>query len=198
MSQNQEKYANEEVQQQAVLNLQMQAMLGEVRHMFRTEVEQFHKRLDRLENVRRGQPRNIPNVHRRETISASVQRVYDEVARLQKERERKRESDQEIESEKKEKERETNKIESEDKEKAKEREAKNIEREDKETAIDRQVEQKVESEEGKEKEKEGEAKKIESEFIEIAIERKLEREDEGEIPEPKLKIPLPSSIFFSF
>ena len=79
---------------------------------------QIHKRLDRLENVGKRQPQNVPNVYRRERDSVAVQRICDEVTRLQEgERDResmkKKENDQEKESEK---------IKSEEKEKEKGRE----------------------------------------------------------------------------
>ena len=64
MSQNQEKSTNEEVQQQAISNLQMQALMGEVRQMMRVELEHIHERLDRVEEgTQRRQPPIAPNVH---------------------------------------------------------------------------------------------------------------------------------------
>ncbi|PON61193.1 hypothetical protein PanWU01x14_147830 [Parasponia andersonii] len=47
MSKNQEKSTNKEVQQQAVLNLQMQALIGEMRQKIRAELEQIYGRLDK-------------------------------------------------------------------------------------------------------------------------------------------------------
>ena len=62
MSQNQE----EEVQQQAIPDLQMQALMGEWRRMMREEIEHIHERLDRVEGgTQRRQPPIAPNVHRR-------------------------------------------------------------------------------------------------------------------------------------
>ena len=49
MAQNQERNTNEEVQQPAVPNLQMQALIGEMRRMMRAELEPIHERLDRVE-----------------------------------------------------------------------------------------------------------------------------------------------------
>ena len=48
MSNNQED-TTEEVRQPAVPNLQMQALLGEMRRMSRDELEPIHDRLDRVE-----------------------------------------------------------------------------------------------------------------------------------------------------
>lgn len=48
MSNNQED-TTEEVQQTGVPNLQMQALLGEMRRMLRAELEPIHDRLDRVE-----------------------------------------------------------------------------------------------------------------------------------------------------
>ena len=48
MSNNQED-TTEEVRQPAVPNLQMQALLGEMRRMLRAELEPIHDRLDRVE-----------------------------------------------------------------------------------------------------------------------------------------------------
>ena len=50
MSNNQEDTI-EEVQQPAGPNLQMQALLGEMRRMLRAELEPIHDRLDRVEAV---------------------------------------------------------------------------------------------------------------------------------------------------
>ena len=66
MSRNQEKSTSEEVPSQAVLNLQMQALMGEMRRMMRAELEHIHERLNRVEEgTQRGQPPLAPNVHRR-------------------------------------------------------------------------------------------------------------------------------------
>ena len=66
MSRNHETNTNDEVPQQAVPNLQMQALMGETRRMTRAELEHIHERLDGVEGgTPRGQPPNAPNVHRR-------------------------------------------------------------------------------------------------------------------------------------
>ena len=49
MSHNRENNTSEEVPQQAVPNLQMQALMGEMRRMMRAELEHIHERLDRVE-----------------------------------------------------------------------------------------------------------------------------------------------------
>uniref|UniRef100_A0A2N9FAG5 Reverse transcriptase n=1 Tax=Fagus sylvatica TaxID=28930 RepID=A0A2N9FAG5_FAGSY len=62
MSNNQEEDTTEEFRQPAVLNLQMQALLGEMRRMLRVELEPIHERLDRVEaGTPRGQQQDIPN-----------------------------------------------------------------------------------------------------------------------------------------
>ena len=73
MSKNQEKrcfseFTNEEVQQQAFPNLQVQALMGEMRRMIRAELEQIHERLDRVEEggSQRRQPPRRDRLHRRE------------------------------------------------------------------------------------------------------------------------------------
>ena len=60
MSRNQEEDPNHEIQKQTIPNLQIQAILGEVRRMMRAENEQLHERLDKLELDNRRQ-RNSPN-----------------------------------------------------------------------------------------------------------------------------------------
>ena len=60
MSNNQED-TTEEVRQPAVPNLQMQALLGEMRRMLRAELEPIHDRLDRVEaEAPRGHQQDIP------------------------------------------------------------------------------------------------------------------------------------------
>jgi hypothetical protein len=62
MSGNQEE---EEFREPEVPNLQMQAMLGEMRRMLRAELEPINERLDRVEaGTPRGQQQNIPNRQR--------------------------------------------------------------------------------------------------------------------------------------
>ena len=46
MSRNQEENSTEEIQQSPIPNLQIQAILGEVRRIMRAENEQLHERLD--------------------------------------------------------------------------------------------------------------------------------------------------------
>ena len=49
MSQDQEKNTNEELPPTNLPNLQMQALLGEIRRMMRVELEHIHERMDRVE-----------------------------------------------------------------------------------------------------------------------------------------------------
>ena len=61
MSRNQEGNTTEEAQQQTVPNLQLQALLGEMRRLMRAELEPIHERMDRLEGeTTTGQPQNAP------------------------------------------------------------------------------------------------------------------------------------------
>lgn len=62
MSNNQEEDTTEEFRQTAASNLQMQALLGEMRRMLRAELEPIHERLDRVEaETPRGQQQDNPN-----------------------------------------------------------------------------------------------------------------------------------------
>ncbi|XP_035546592.1 uncharacterized protein LOC109014453 [Juglans regia] len=62
MSNNQEEDTTEEFRQPPVPNVQMQAMLGEMRRMLRAELEPIHERLDRVEaETPRGQQHDIHN-----------------------------------------------------------------------------------------------------------------------------------------
>jgi len=62
MSNNQEEDTTEEFRQPATSNLQMQALLGEMRRMLRAELELIHERLDRVEaETPRGQQQDNPN-----------------------------------------------------------------------------------------------------------------------------------------
>jgi len=62
MSNNQEEDITEEFRQPAAPTLQMQALLGEMRRMLRTELEPIHERLDRVEaETPRGQQQDNPN-----------------------------------------------------------------------------------------------------------------------------------------
>lgn len=51
MSPNQEKNANEEVQQLAVQNLQIQALTGEMKRMMQVKLEHIHECLDRVKTA---------------------------------------------------------------------------------------------------------------------------------------------------
>ena len=58
---NQGRDTLEEVEPQAIPNLQMQALMGEMRRMLRLELEPIHERLDRVDaGTPRGQQQNIP------------------------------------------------------------------------------------------------------------------------------------------
>ena len=62
MSNNQEEDTTEEFRQPVVPNLQIQALLGEMRRMLRVELEPIHERLDRVEaGTPRGHQQDIPN-----------------------------------------------------------------------------------------------------------------------------------------
>ena len=62
MSNNQEEDITEGLQPPMDQTLQMQAMLGEMRHMLRAELEPIHERLDRVEvGTPRGQQHENPN-----------------------------------------------------------------------------------------------------------------------------------------
>ena len=66
MSHNLERNTNEEDQSATTQNLQIQALMGEMRRMMRAELELIHERLDRVENTRAGQPQPVPQARRRE------------------------------------------------------------------------------------------------------------------------------------
>ena len=75
MSGNQEENSTKEAQQPTIPNLQVQALLGEMRRMMRTELEQIHERMDRLEEEStREQPRNAPVRQRYRRAQQGVQR----------------------------------------------------------------------------------------------------------------------------
>ncbi|KAL5539529.1 hypothetical protein UlMin_043657 [Ulmus minor] len=62
MSNNQEEHSTEEFRQPPAPNLQMQALLGEMRRMLRAELEPIQERLDRVEaGTPRRQPQDIHN-----------------------------------------------------------------------------------------------------------------------------------------
>ncbi|GMN58160.1 hypothetical protein TIFTF001_027265 [Ficus carica] len=44
------------------LKLLMEAMMGEMKHVMRLELEQIHERIDWMENTRVEQPQPAPNV----------------------------------------------------------------------------------------------------------------------------------------
>ena len=61
MSQSQEENSTAELQQSTVPNLQLQALLGEMKRMMRTELEQIHERMDKIEgDATRGQRQKAP------------------------------------------------------------------------------------------------------------------------------------------
>ncbi|KAH9792509.1 hypothetical protein KPL71_004153 [Citrus sinensis] len=66
MSHNLEQNTNEDDQSATTQNLQIQALLGEMRRMMRVELELIHERLDRVENTRAGQPQPVPQTRKRE------------------------------------------------------------------------------------------------------------------------------------
>ncbi|KAF3960835.1 hypothetical protein CMV_014483 [Castanea mollissima] len=62
MANNQEEDITEELRQPIDQNLQMQALLGEMRRTLRAEIEPIHERLDRVEvGTPRGQQHDIHN-----------------------------------------------------------------------------------------------------------------------------------------
>ncbi|KAH9649369.1 hypothetical protein KPL70_025952 [Citrus sinensis] len=66
MSHNLERNTNEEDQSATTQNLQIQALMGEMRMMMKAELELIHEHLDQVENTRAGQPQPVPQTHRRE------------------------------------------------------------------------------------------------------------------------------------
>ncbi|KAI3453490.1 hypothetical protein Pfo_010153 [Paulownia fortunei] len=61
MSHNQVENSIEETQQATIPNLQLQALLGEIKRMMRTKLEQIHERMDKLEDEStKGQYQNTP------------------------------------------------------------------------------------------------------------------------------------------
>ncbi|KAA8524190.1 hypothetical protein F0562_010379 [Nyssa sinensis] len=56
----------------------MEAMLSEMRHMMKLELEQVHERIDQIESARERQPQNVPNLRRRERVQPREVRVVDE------------------------------------------------------------------------------------------------------------------------
>ncbi|KAH9780480.1 hypothetical protein KPL71_008094 [Citrus sinensis] len=66
MSQNLEQNINEEDKSATTQNLQIQALMGEMRRMMRVELELIHEHLDRMENTRARQPQPVPQARRKE------------------------------------------------------------------------------------------------------------------------------------
>ena len=62
MAQKQETATTEEVQQPTIPNLQIQALMGEMRRTMRAKLESIHERLDRVEaGTARGRQQNASN-----------------------------------------------------------------------------------------------------------------------------------------
>jgi hypothetical protein len=75
MSNNQEEDTTEESRQPVALNLQMQALLGEMRHMLRVELEPIHEKLDRVDaGTPRGQQQDNPNRQTRGRVPGGMLR----------------------------------------------------------------------------------------------------------------------------
>ena len=70
MSHNQERNTNEENQTLIAQNLQIQALMGEMRVMMRAGLENIHGHLDQVENKSVGQPQPVPQERRRERAVA--------------------------------------------------------------------------------------------------------------------------------
>ena len=60
MSHNLEQNTNEEDQSATTQNLQIQALMGEMRRMMRAELELIHEHWGWVENTRAGQPQPVP------------------------------------------------------------------------------------------------------------------------------------------
>ncbi|KAA8538288.1 hypothetical protein F0562_027889 [Nyssa sinensis] len=56
----------------------MEAMLSEMWHVMKLELEQIHERIDHMESARERQPQNVPNLRRRERVQPWEVRVEDE------------------------------------------------------------------------------------------------------------------------
>ena len=73
MSHNLELNTNEDDQFATTQNLQIQALMREMREMRRimkVELELIHERLDQVENTCAGQPQPVPQARRRERVPA--------------------------------------------------------------------------------------------------------------------------------
>ena len=66
MSHNLEQNTNEEDQFATTQNLQIQALMGEMRRMMRTELELIHECLDQVENTCAKQPQPVSQARRKE------------------------------------------------------------------------------------------------------------------------------------
>ena len=60
VSHNSMQNTNEEDQSATTQNLQIQALMGEMRMMMRAELELIDEHLDQVENTRAGQPQPVP------------------------------------------------------------------------------------------------------------------------------------------
>ncbi|KAA8519119.1 hypothetical protein F0562_013407 [Nyssa sinensis] len=56
----------------------IEAMLNEIRHVMRMELEQVYERIDQMESARERQPQNVPNLRSRERVHRRDVRVEDE------------------------------------------------------------------------------------------------------------------------
>ena len=70
ISHNLEWNTNAEDQYATTHNLQIQALMGEMRWIMRAELELIHERLDQVENTRAGQPQPVPQARRRKRALA--------------------------------------------------------------------------------------------------------------------------------
>ena len=69
MPHNLERNTNEEDQSATTKNLQIHALIGEMKRMMRAELEHIHERLNQAENTCVGQPQPVPQARRRERAS---------------------------------------------------------------------------------------------------------------------------------
>ncbi|KAA8521337.1 hypothetical protein F0562_012010 [Nyssa sinensis] len=56
----------------------IEAMMNEMRHVMKLELEQVLERIDQMESVCERQPQNVPNLLRRERVQPREVRVEDE------------------------------------------------------------------------------------------------------------------------
>ncbi|PKI54082.1 hypothetical protein CRG98_025525 [Punica granatum] len=78
MSHNSVKSILEGATELAESKVLMEAMMSEMRHVMRLELEQVNERIDQMENTHVEQPRNATNVRRRERVQPREVRVEDE------------------------------------------------------------------------------------------------------------------------